>query len=61
MQEALYVKGSQEDTEWNSAMREQLCLHYGANPPQDKEKSKSVGIRRVEYRRGKAAVKQRPA
>lgn len=55
------MKGSQEDTEWNSAIREQLCLHYGANPPQDKEKSKSVGIRRVEYRRGKAAVKQRPA
>lgn len=42
MQKALYMEGSQRDTERNSAMHEQLYMLSGADSPQDKEKIKTV-------------------
>lgn len=54
------MKGSQGETEWNSAMREPLCMLSRANPPQDKEKGKAVGNKATGVKKEQAAVKQYP-
>lgn len=54
------MKGSQGDTDWNSAMREQLCMLSRANLSQDKKKSKAVGSKARGVKQEQAAVKQYP-
>lgn len=58
MQKALYVEGSQRDTERKSAMHEQLYTLSGPDPPQDKEKIKTVENKAA--KKEEAAVKLYP-
>lgn len=58
MQKALHVEGSQRDTEWNSAMHEQLYMLSGADSSQDKKKIKTLENKAA--KKEEAAVKLYP-
>lgn len=54
------MKGRPGDTEWNSAMCEQLCMLSGAKPPQHKEQRKAVRNNGRGIKKEQAAVKWHP-
>lgn len=60
MREALHVKGSQGDTEWNSAIREKLCVLSRARPPRHQQKRKAVGNKARGGKEEQAAAEQYP-
>lgn len=54
------MKGSQGDTEWNSAICEKLCMLSRARPPRHQEKRKAVGNKARGGKKDQAAVEQYP-